>query len=64
MKKFIQEIQLLRSLQIKFEEDPTHENTLELVKQEIIIDRILEVLLANINQPDSGYRDFAANCEN
>lgn len=64
MKKFILEIQLLRSLQNKFEEDPTHENTLNVVKQEIIIDEIIEILLTHINQPDSEYRDFAANCEN
>ena len=64
MKKFVLEIQLLRSLQIKFEEDPNHENTFNLVKQEIIIDEILEILLAHISQPDSEYRDFAANCQN
>ena len=64
MRKFILEIQLLRNLQIEFEQNSNHENTLALVKQEIIIDELLSALLYIIDSPDKELRDLLNTCSN
>ena len=64
MRKFILEIQLLRNLQVMFEQDSSHENTLALVKQEIIIDELLSALLCIIDRPDKELRELLYTCSN